>query len=149
MVAANPALSIFDTFFRAGTQVFCGGHVVLPLLQAEMVPTGLVAADTFMAGYGAAQPVPCPLFTFAAFLGASLQQGPTGLNGATLALMAGVGASVVAVLCSAFYDPIWTGTIHSRQDFAAAALALIALMHWKLSPWLVILTGAAAGAVFW
>jgi len=174
---ADPALDLFDAFFRAGALVFGGGHVVLPLLQAEVVPTGLVAADTFMAGYGAAQAVPGPLFTFAAFLGASMQQGPSGFYGAALALcaiflpaflllaavlpfwqrlrshneaqamLAGVGATVVAILSAALYDPVWTSTIHSRQDFAAAALALVALMHWKIKPWQVVLAGATAGTL--
>jgi len=173
----HPTLTLLDAFFRSGALVFGGGHVVLPLLQAEVVPTGAVAADTFMAGYAAAQAVPGPLFTFAAFLGASMQQGPTGIAGATLALlaiflpaflvlaavlpfwhqlrmkpkmqtaMAGVGAGVVAILLAALYDPIWTSTIHSRLDFAAATCALFALQVWKMSPWQVVLIGAIAGSL--
>lgn len=176
---AEPTLALVDAFFRAGALVFGGGHVVLPLLQAEVVPTGWVAADTFMAGYAAAQAVPGPLFTFAAFLGAAMQQGPTGIYGATLALlaiflpaflvlaavlpfwqqlrsneamqlsMAGVGAGVVAILLAALYDPIWTSTIHSRFDFAAVCAASIALMVFQIRPWLLVLAGAVVGTLLY
>lgn len=171
------ALALVDSFFRAGALVFGGGHVVLPLLQVEVVPNGLVSADNFMAGYGAAQAVPGPLFTFAAFLGASMQQGPTGLAGGILALlviflpafmvlaavlpfwhavrtsaamqtlMAGVGASVVGILLSALYHPIWTSSVQSAVDFAAVVLAFVALMYWKLRPWVVVLSAGVLGAV--
>ncbi len=174
--SSQPTVMLFDSFFRAGSLVFGGGHVVLPLLQAEVVPNGLVNADNFMAGYGAAQAVPGPLFTFAAFLGASMQQGPTGIVGGLIALvaifipafmvtaavlpfwhavrtsalmqavMAGVGASVVGILLSALYNPIWTSSIKSPLDFAAALVAFVALMHWKLSPWVVVLSGGMIGA---
>ncbi|WP_249555703.1 chromate efflux transporter [Shewanella sp. 8A] len=174
--SSQPTVMLFDSFFRAGSLVFGGGHVVLPLLQAEVVPNGLVNPDSFMAGYGAAQAVPGPLFTFAAFLGASMQQGPTGIVGGLIALvaifipafmvlvavlpfwhavrtsalmqavMAGVGASVVGILLSALYNPIWTSSIKSPLDFAAALVAFVALMHWKLSPWVVVLSGGIIGA---
>lgn len=174
--SSQPVVMLLDSFFRAGSLVFGGGHVVLPLLQAEVVPNGLVSADSFMAGYGAAQAIPGPLFTFAAFLGASMQQGPTGIVGGFLALiaifipafmvlaavlpfwhavrksammqaaMAGVGASVVGILLSALYNPIWTSTVQSPLDFAATLVAFVALMHWKLSPWVVVLSGGMIGA---
>ena len=174
--SSQPVVMLLDSFFRAGSLVFGGGHVVLPLLQAEVVPNGLVSADSFMAGYGAAQAIPGPLFTFAAFLGASMQQGPTGIVGGFLALiaifipafmvlaavspfwhavrksammqaaMAGIGASVVGILLSALYNPIWTSTVQSPLDFAATLVAFVALMHWKLSPWVVVLSGGMIGA---
>lgn len=177
VVLASPALALVDAFYRAGSLVFGGGHVVLPLLQAEVVPTGWVSNDTFLAGYGAAQAVPGPLFTFAAFLGASMNDTPNGWMGGLLALvaifvpsfllvvgalpfwedlrrharaqaaLAGVNAAVVGLLLAAFYNPVWTSAILSLQDFGLALLALMALMFWKLPPWLVVLGGAALGAL--
>lgn len=174
---SSPEVSLVDSFFRVGALVFGGGHVVLPLLHAEVVPNGLVSADSFMAGYGAAQAVPGPLFTFAAFLGASVQQGTNGIAGGLLALvaifapafmvlaailpfwhavrtstsmqaiMAGVGASVVGILLSALYNPIWVYTITSVLDVTAALLAFVALVYWKLSPWFVVLVGGIIGAL--
>jgi chromate transporter len=176
-VVTSPALAVVDAFYRAGSLVFGGGHVVLPLLQAEVVPTGWVSNDTFLAGYGAAQAVPGPLFTFAAFLGASMNDTPTGWLGGLLALvaifvpsfllvvgalpfwedwrrhtraqaaLAGVNAAVVGLLLAALYNPVWTSAILSLQDFGLALLALVALMFWKLPPWLVVLGGAALGAL--
>lgn len=177
LISAQPGITLFDAFFRAGSLVFGGGHVVLPLLHSEVVPTGLVSADSFMAGYAAAQAMPGPLFTFAAFLGAAMLQGPTGIYGGLLALvaifipafmvlaailpfwhavrasvsmqavMAGVGASVVGILLSALYNPIWVYTIRSPLDFSLALLAFTALVYWKLSPWLVVLAGGVIGAL--
>lgn len=174
---ANPTLTLLDSFFRAGSLVFGGGHVVMPLLQADLVPTGFISADRFIAGYGAAQAVPGPLFTFAGFLGASMQQGPTGIYGGILALlaiflpafmllaaalpfwqtlrtspsgqtiMAGVGASVVAILAAALYQPIWTSAVVNWLDFAAVLLATTALMYFQLRPWLLVLLGACTGAL--
>ncbi len=171
----NQSLSMVNTFYRAGSLVFGGGHVVLPLLQAEIVPSGWVSNDTFLAGYGAAQAVPGPLFTFAAFLGASMNQTPTGWLGGTVCLLAiftpsfllvvgtlpfweymrrntriqaalsGINAAVVGLLLSALYQPVWTSAIHAPQDFGLFLVALIALMFWKLPPWLVVVGSGAMG----
>lgn len=165
----SQALSMFDVFYRAGSLVFGGGHVILPLLQAEVVPNGWLANDTFLAGYGAAQAVPGPLFTFAAFLGASMTTPPNGWLGGLFCLIAifvpsffivlgalpfweqlrsnlrmraalvGVNAAVVGLLLAALYDPVWTSAIHRPSDFALALMALVALMFWRLPPWLTVL----------
>ncbi|THF57244.1 chromate efflux transporter [Pseudothauera rhizosphaerae] len=176
--AASPALAQADAFYRAGSLVFGGGHVVLPLLQAEVVHTGWVDRDIFLAGYGAAQAVPGPLFSLAAFLGASTVTGPAGWTGGLLGLAAiflpsfllvfgalpfwarlrgarpmraalgGINAAVVGLLLAALYDPVWTGAIHRAQDFVLALAAFIALMFWKLPPWLVVLACAGGGWLF-
>ncbi len=168
-------LALLDTFYRVGALVFGGGHVVLPLLQAEVVPNGWVSNDTFLAGYGAAQAVPGPLFTFSAFLGASMDEGAKSLLSAGLCLvavfipsfllvfgvmpfwdrlransrvqaaLAGVNAAVVGLLLAALYDPVWTSAIFGPGDFTLAMIALVALMVWKLPPWLVVLAGGIAG----
>lgn len=171
----SPALAVVDAFYRAGALVFGGGHVVLPLLEAAVVPSGWVDQDAFLAGYGATQAVPGPLFTFAAFLGASMQQGLTGWAGGLLCLLAvfvpsfllvagalpfwerlrrnahaqstlaGVNAAVVGLLAAALYQPVWTSAIHGPRDMGLALLALVALMAWKLPPWLVVLGTGLAG----
>ncbi len=171
----SPALAVIDAFYRAGALVFGGGHVVLPLLQASVVPTGWVGSDTFLAGYGAAQAVPGPLFTFAAFLGASLQTAPTGWAGGLLALAAiftpafllvagalpfwdglrarpgaraalmGVNAAVVGLLLAALWDPVITSGIRGVGDALLALAALLALMRWKWPPWLVVAGCAGMG----
>ena len=168
-------LEMIDTFYRAGSLVFGGGHVVLPLLQAEVVPAGWVSNDHFLAGYGAAQAVPGPLFTFAAFLGATTTGSPSGWSGAALCLvaifvpsfllvcgvlpfwerlranqsmraaLAGVNAAVVGLLLAALYDPVWTHAILDVADLALAILALAALAYWKWPSWLVVAAGGAAG----
>ncbi len=168
-------LAVADAFYRAGSLVFGGGHVVLPLLQAAVVPNGWVTNETFMAGYGAAQAVPGPLFTFVAFLGASMNSAPNGFIGAAICLiaifvpsfllvagtlpfweqlrrnskaqaaLAGVNAAVVGVLVAALYHPVWTSAIYRMEDFALALLALIALMLWKAPPWLVVAGCGLAG----
>ena len=173
----NRTLSMVDAFYRAGSLVFGGGHVVLPLLQAEVVPNGWVGNDAFLAGYGAAQAVPGPLFTFAAFLGASMQSSPTGWLGGLVGLLAifvpsfllvagalpfwerlrrdartqaalkGVNAAVVGLLLAALYHPVWTSAILAPQDFGLALIALVALMFWKLPPWLVVVGSAFAGGL--
>ncbi len=173
----SPLLAMVDAFYRAGSLVFGGGHVVLPLLQAEVVPTGWVDGDAFLAGYGAAQAVPGPLFTFAAFLGASMNQAPGGWLGGLVALLAiflpsfllvlgalpfweqlrrnrrtqaalmGVNAAVVGLLLAALYQPVWTSAIHRPEDFGLALVALTALLFWKLPPWLVVLGSGALGAL--
>lgn len=172
----DPALAMADAFYRAGSLVFGGGHVVLPLLQAEVVPSGWVSNDAFLAGYGAAQAVPGPLFTFAAFLGASMSTPPTGWLGSiicllaifapsfllvvgalpfweqlrrnehTQAALAGVNAAVVGLLLSALYNPVWTSAIHQPQDFGLALVAFAALMFWKIPSWLVV---AGSGLIGW
>lgn len=169
-----PFLMLVDAFYRAGSLVFGGGHVVLPLLQTEVVSTGWLSNETFVAGYGATQAVPGPLFTFAAFLGAAMNGWVGGVialisifipsfllivgalpfwekwrrsTTAQAALMA-VNAAVVGLLVAAFYDPVWTSAIHTPYDFAFALLALVALMYWKLPPWLVVLgCGVVAGVL--
>lgn len=165
---------LFDGFYRAGALVFGGGHVVLPLLQAQVVPAGWVSNDAFLAGYGMAQAVPGPLFTFAAFLGAVSTRSPAGWVGASIALVAiflpgfllvigvlpfwdrlrqysamrramlGINAAVVGLLLAAFYNPVWTSAIGSRIHFCLAAIALLALVWWRIPPWLIVL---AAGLV--
>lgn len=171
----SPTLHLLDIFYRAGSLVFGGGHVVLALLQAEVVPSGLVEADAFLAGYGAAQAVPGPLFTFAAFLGAALEDGAGGWRGALLCLVAiflpsfllvnaalpfweglrrharmqaalsGLNAAVVGLLLAALYQPVWTGSILGAQDFALCLLAFLALSVWKLPVWWVVALGALSG----
>jgi len=176
-VFPNQTLAMVDAFYRAGSLVFGGGHVVLPLLKAEVVPTGWVDNDAFLAGYGAAQAVPGPLFTFAAFLGASMNQAPTGWLGGLICLLAifapsfllmvgalpfwehlrrnlrtqaallGINAAVVGLLLAALYQPVWTSAIHGPQDFGLALVALVALMFWKLPPWLVVLGSGVLGGL--
>ncbi|MEK6219763.1 chromate efflux transporter [Psychrobacter cryohalolentis] len=171
----SQTLSMVDTFFRAGSLVFGGGHVVLPLLQAEIVPAGWISNDTFLAGYGATQAVPGPLFTFAAFLGASMNQAPSGWLGGVICLIAifapsfllvmgvlpfwerlrqnlrtraalsGINAAVVGLLLAALYQPVWTSAIVEAKDFGLALVALIALMFWKFPAWLVVIGCGAAG----
>jgi chromate transporter len=175
-VAPGHALAVFDSFYRAGSLVFGGGHVVLPLLQAEVVPPGWVTNEEFVAGYGAAQAVPGPLFTFAAYLGAVMHEPPNGWIGGAWALVAvflpsfllivgalpfwerfrfrpgfqaalrGINAAVVGLLLAALYDPVWTSAIHGHADFALALIAFALLVFWRLAPWLVVLITAAGGA---
>ena len=171
----NQPLALIDAFYRAGALVFGGGHVVLPLLQVEVVPSGWLTDETFLAGYGAAQAVPGPLFTFAAFLGASMNTAPSGWIGGlvclvaifipsfllvagalpfweqlrrsvrTQAALAGVNAAVVGLLLAALYQPVWTSAIFRPEDFGLALLAFVALMFWKLPPWLVVLATGLTG----
>ncbi|MGO1542859.1 MAG: chromate efflux transporter [Gulosibacter sp.] len=171
----NAAVGLFDTFYRAGALVFGGGHVVLPLLQAETVQTGLVTQDAFLAGYGAAQAVPGPLFTFAAYLGGVTASGPSGAVGASIALVAiflpatllvigvmpfwdhlrrapcaqralmGVNAGVVGILAAALYTPVFTDGITGIPAFAIAAAAFVALTSWKAPAWTVVLAAALLG----
>jgi chromate transporter len=170
------AIAVFDSFYRAGSLVFGGGHVVLPLLQAEVVPPGWVTNEEFIAGYGAAQAVPGPLFTFAAYLGAVMHQRPNGWIGAAWALVAvflpsyllivgalpfwevlrerasfqaalrGINAAVVGLLVAALYDPVWNSAIKGPADFALALVAFGLLMFWRVPPWLVVALSAAGGA---
>ena len=173
----NPTLALVDAFYRTGSLVFGGGHVVLPLLQAEVVPPHWVNNDVFLAGYGATQAMPGPLFTFAAFLGASMNHAPNGWLGGVIALLAifapsfllvmgalpfwatlrrsprtqaalaGVNAAVVGLLLAALYQPVWTSAIFTALDFSLALAALVALMVWKLPPWLVVAASAVLGGL--
>lgn len=170
-------LALFDAFYRAGALVFGGGHVVLPLLQAEVVAPGWVPEASFLAGYGLAQAVPGPLFTLAAYLGAAMQPAPSGISGAAIALLAiflpgillvygmlpfwdalrtrvaaqaamrGANAAVVGILGAAFYDPIWTGAILRPEDFAAALAGFLLLSIWKTPSWIVVGLLAASGVL--
>jgi chromate transporter len=173
--SASIMLSMFDAFYRAGSLVFGGGHVLLPLLQAEVVPRGWVSDASFLAGYGAAQAVPGPLFTFAAFLGASIDTGvnrvvsglwaigaifiPSFLlvcgalpfwnqfrqNRRMRAAMDGVNAGVVGLLLAALYQPVWTSAILTPADFGLGLLAFGALAYFKVPPWLVVIASGVAG----
>ncbi|WP_110932981.1 chromate transporter [Paenibacillus bouchesdurhonensis] len=164
-------VSLADSFYRAGSLVFGGGHVVLPLLQEEVVPSGWVGLSDFIAGYSAAQAVPGPLFTFASYLGA-IYGGIPGLVVATTAIflpafllvagilplwdrlrsnaavqraLQGIHAAVVGILLAALYDPIWTSAVFTPFDFVLV-LCLFSMLHvWKLPPWCVVISGAAGG----
>lgn len=166
-------IAIFDSFYRSGALVFGGGHVVLPLLERELVPSGLISKEAFLAGYGATQAVPGPLFTFAAYLGTVINGWQGGLF-ATIAIflpafllifgtlpfwdalrsntkikgaLMGVNAAVVGILISAFYQPIWTSSILAPIDFALASLLFSMLVFWKLPPWVIVLTGSIGGSI--
>jgi chromate transporter len=169
-------IAVFNAFYSSGSLVFGGGHVVLPLLQAATVQPGWVSNDAFLAGYGAAQAVPGPLFTFAAYLGTVMGPAPNGWVGGLLCLagiflpsfflaigplpfwnwfrqhpvmrsvLKGVNAAVVGLLLAALYNPVWTSAIHAPADFAIAVIALLLLVSWKTPPWLVVVLGAAAAA---
>lgn len=173
--AHQPALTMFDSFYRAGSLVFGGGHVVLPLLRAEVVPTGWMSDDVFLAGYGAAQALPGPLFTFSAYLGTVMQPGPRAwlsgvwcllaiflpawlLLGSALpfwdelrkkswmqAALRGANAAVVGVLLAALYSPVSTQGVKTPRDIALVLFAFGLLELGKLPAWLVVLLAAAAG----
>ncbi|WP_213528147.1 chromate transporter [Paenibacillus cisolokensis] len=166
-------LALFDSFYRAGSLVFGGGHVVLPLLEREVVPTGWISKEDFLAGYGAAQAVPGPLFTFAGYLGAMI----SGVKGALIATAAiflpafllitgalpfwnalrkspkvqgalvGINAAVVGILLAALYNPLWTTAILAPADFALVSILFLMLVFWKLPPWVVVITGAIGGTL--
>jgi chromate transporter len=172
----SQGLALFDAFYRSGALVFGGGHVVLPLLQAEVVTPGWVSNADFLAGYGMAQAVPGPLFTFAAYLGAVAEPAPNGLAGASIALIAlslpglllvygmlpfwdalrlhpkaqaamrGTNAAVVGILGAALYNPVWTSAVLTPRDFAVALAGFLLLTVWKLPPWIVVIILATAGA---
>src|SRR5262245_58703196 len=176
-VVSSQSIAVFDSFYRAGALVFGGGHVVLPLLQAGVVVPGWVTNEQFVAGYGAAQAVPGPLFTFGAYLGFVMQPEPNRLAGAALALIGifppgllmtagalpfwdslrarasfqsairGVNAAVVGLLLAAFYNPVWKSAIFKPVDFGLAILAFGLLAFWKLPPWLVVVLTAVGGEV--
>lgn len=173
-VYPDQTLKMFDSFYRSGALVFGGGHVVLPLLQAEVVPTGWVSNDLFMAGYGMANAVPGPLFTFSAYLGAVAKPEPHAWIGAFISLIAiflpsflliigalpfweklrslprirqsilGINAAVVGILLAALYDPVWTSAIFTAKDFALALVGFLMLEFWKVPSWAVVVISVAA-----
>lgn len=176
-LTTSPLLEVFTGFYRSGSLVFGGGHVVLPLLQAEVVTSGWIGDDHFLAGYGAAQAVPGPLFTFAAYLGAAMTVGPGGWLGGLWAVIAiflpslllvqgvlpfwaklsriplaqaalrGTNAAVVGLLLAALYDPVWSKGIQEPTDFIIGLAAFGLLHFWKTAPWLVVALATAAGAL--
>lgn len=165
----SDVIRLFDGFFRAGSLVFGGGHVVLPLLQSEVVQNGWVSNDLFMAGYGAAQAIPGPLFSFSAYLGAVASVAPSTWSGAVLCLIAaflpgyflivgtlpfwesfrkmsqvrfamqGINAVVVGLLLAAFYNPVWTNAIFNSKDFCLAVLCFLFIVFWKTPSWFVVI----------
>ncbi len=176
-VSGGQTIAMIDGFYRAGSLVFGGGHVVLPLLQAEVVPTGWLTNEEFIAGYGAAQAVPGPLFTFSAYLGAMAWGGSNAWVGGVIAVVAiflpsfllvfgalpfwdqlrarvdfqaalrGINAGVVGILLAALYHPVWTSAIESSEDFAIGLVAFGLLVFWKQPPWLVVVLAAIAGEI--
>jgi chromate transporter len=173
----QPIIDIVSAFFRSGSLVFGGGHVVLPLLESQMVKTGWVTKDAFLAGYGATQAVPGPLFTFSAFLGGVLNGPISGVFGALLALVSiflpsfllvyailpfwqtlrvkpqiraalvGINASVVGILFSALYKPVFVVGVSGTNDFIGVIIAFWGLMYWKMPPWLVVIAGGVIGSM--
>jgi chromate transporter len=173
----SQALALFNAFYRSGALVFGGGHVVLPLLQAQVVTPGWINNEAFLAGYGMAQAVPGPLFTFAAYLGAVMGPPPNGVAGAVIALVAlflpgmllvygmlpfwdamrtrpaaqaamrGTNAAVVGILGAALYNPVWTSAVLSPRDFALALAGFLLLTVWKMPPWIVVVVLAGAGVL--
>jgi chromate transporter len=171
----STAVDLFAAFYRSGALVFGGGHVVLPLLREALVTPGWVGDDAFLAGYGAAQAVPGPLFTFAAYLGAVAKAAPNGLPGALLGLigiflpgilvligtlpfwdalrtragaqaaMRGINAAVVGILGAALYDPVWTSSVKASGDLAIALIGFVLLVAWRAPPLVVVVTGALGG----
>jgi chromate transporter len=176
-LAIIPGAALFDAFYRSGALVFGGGHVVLPLLREAFVTPGWVSDDVFLAGYGAAQAVPGPLFTFAAYLGAIANQPPHGMPGAVLgligiflpgilvllgtlpfwdalrrktgaqAIMRGVNAAVVGLLGAALYNPVWTSSVHAPGDFAVALTGFVLLAVWRAPPLIVVVVSAIGGVL--
>ncbi|WP_455331559.1 chromate efflux transporter [Exiguobacterium profundum] len=169
----NQTIALFDSFYRAGALVFGGGHVVLPLLERELVPAGFLSEEAFLAGYGAAQAVPGPLFTFASYLGTVINGVPGGIL-ATVAIflpafllilgalpfwdalrhnpkvagaLIGVNAAVVGILIAAFYSPIFTSTVNGAVDFVFAAFLFVMIAYWKLPPWSLVIAGVFGGTL--
>ncbi|WP_214690561.1 MULTISPECIES: chromate efflux transporter [unclassified Exiguobacterium] len=169
----NQTIALFDSFYRAGALVFGGGHVVLPLLERELVPAGFLSEEAFLAGYGAAQAVPGPLFTFASYLGTVINGVPGGIL-ATVAIflpafllilgalpfwdalrhnpkvagaLIGVNAAVVGILIAAFYSPIFTSTVNGAVDFVFAAFLFVMIAYWKLPPWSLVIAGVLGGTL--
>jgi chromate transporter len=176
-VTGSSAVSLFEAFYRSGALVFGGGHVVLPLLREAFVTPGWVSDDMFLAGYGAAQAIPGPLFTFAAYLGTVVAPSPHGPAGSVLglvgiflpgilillgvlpfwdsfrrragaqAMMRGVNAAVVGLLGAALYNPVWTSSIHGPRDFGIALVGFVLLTAWRAPPFLVVAFSALAGVL--
>ena len=164
---------LIDSFYRTGSLVFGGGHVVLPLLQAEIVPKGWLDNSTFLAGYGIAQALPGPLFSLAAYLGAAKSGSPNGwlaglwclfaillppillvtgllplwnrlrASAAAQSLLAGANATVVGILLAALYQPVWTSAIDSGKSLALSLILFVGLQIWKIAPWILVLTGVS------
>lgn len=177
-LTGSSGIALFDAFYRSGALVFGGGHVVLPLLREAFVASGWVKDDVFLAGYGAAQAVPGPLFTFAAYLGAVSRPLPHGIAGAALgligiflpgilvllgvlpfwdgfgkrieaqAIMRGVNAAVVGLLGAALYNPVWTGAVKSPADFGIVLVGFVLLTAWRAPPLLVVVISAFGGMAF-
>jgi chromate transporter len=175
--SSDHILELISSFYRSGALVFGGGHVVLPLLQQAVVPPGWVSNDAFLAGYGAAQAVPGPLFTFAAYLGTVMGPAPNGWIGGLICLVAiylpsflllmgilpfwdalrtragvqaalrGVNAAVVGLLLAALYTPVWTSAIFGPTDFGLGIVAFLLLVIWRVPPWIVVIFGAVAAMV--
>ena len=171
----SQGVALFDAFYRSGALVFGGGHVVLPLLREATVTRGWVSDDVFLAGYGAAQAVPGPLFTFAAYLGAVMKPLPHGVAGATISLIAiflpgilvlmgalpfwetfrrharaqavmrGVNAAVVGLLGAALYNPVWTSSVKGPGDFGIALVGFVLLTVWQTPPLIVVAVSALGG----
>jgi chromate transporter len=171
----SQGVALFDAFYRSGALVFGGGHVVLPLLREATVTPGWVSDDVFLAGYGAAQAVPGPLFTFAAYLGAVVKPSPHGIAGATIGLIAiflpgilvlmgvlpfwetfrrragaqavmrGVNAAVVGLLGAALYNPVWTTSVKGPGDFGIALVGFVLLTAWQAPPLVVVAISALGG----
>ena len=176
-VPAWHGITLISSFFRSGALVFGGGHVVLPLLQAAVVPPGWIGNDKFLAGYGIAQAIPGPLFTFAVYLGAIMEPEPNGWRGGTICLVAiflpsfllvigivpfwnglrrrqglraaldGINAAVVGLLLAALYTPVWTSAVHSALDFGLALAAFVLLTICSSPPWLVVILGTIGYSV--
>jgi chromate transporter len=174
-IGISPGISLFEAFYRSGALVFGGGHVVLPLLREAFVSPGWVSDNTFLAGYGAAQAVPGPLFTFAAYLGTVVAPSPHGVTGAMIgligiflpgilvllgtlpfwdsfrqrngaqAMMRGVNAAVVGLLGAALYNPVWTSSVNTPGDFAIALVGFVLLTVWRAPPLLVVVISAIGG----
>ena len=175
--SSNHITALIGSFYRSGALVFGGGHVVLPLLQQAVVPPGWVSNDVFLAGYSAAQAVPGPLFTFAAYLGTMMRPAPNGWTGGLISLVAiylpsfllligilpfwdalrtrmgvqaalkGVNAAVVGLLLAALYRPVWTSAIFTPADFALGVVALLLLVMWRVPPWAVVVLGAVGATI--
>jgi chromate transporter len=172
---SSQGVALFEAFYRSGALVFGGGHVVLPLLRQAFVAPGWVSDNNFLAGYGAAQAVPGPLFTFAAYLGTVVSPSPHGIPGAILgligiflpgvlillgtlpfwdnfrkqagaqAMMRGVNAAVVGLLGVALYNPVWTSSVNAPSDFGVALVGFVLLTVWRAPPLLVVVVSALGG----
>jgi len=172
-IVSSRLVAMFDSFYRAGSLVFGGGHVVLPLLEREFVPAGWISEEAFLAGYGATQAVPGPMFTFAAYIGAVMDGWIGGIlatiaiflpafllvfgtlpfwnalrrNGKMKGAFMGMNAAVVGILISALYDPIFTSAIIEPIDFVFAVILFSMLTYWKMAPWIIVITGVVGGII--